>query len=131
MKLPIHIKGQVVEGTGRGKKQLVATANIEIHQPKDYFPPFGVYAAALKFDRKWYEGVASVGVAETFNDIRKPKVEIHIFDFNETLYGEMVEVRLMEYIRDMKKFDSVGDLKKQINEDIEMAKMYFESVKKI
>ena len=54
-----------------------------------------------------------------------PVLEIHIFDFNEEIYGNRIEVEFFKKIRNEQKFENLDKLKEQINLDIEETKIYF------
>ena len=54
-----------------------------------------------------------------------PVLEIHIFDFNEEIYGERIEVEFFKKIRDEQKFDNLDKLKEQINLDIVKTREFF------
>jgi len=69
-------------------------------------------------------GVANVGVRPTV-DGQDKRLEVHLFDFDQEVYGQMLQVQFHEKIRDEQKFDSVELLKKQIAKDAEQALSYF------
>ena len=71
-----------------------------------------------------FKGIANYGVKPTFSSL-KPLLEVNIFDFNDNIYGELVEIRFKSFIRKEKKFDSIESLKKQISEDVNFVKEYF------
>jgi len=111
-----RFSGRVTRGSGDGTKIGFPTANIlpniDISGLK-----FGVYACDIYIEKKPYKGVAHYGPRAVFGET-KPQFEVHILDFDEDIYGELVEVNLGEYIRDTMKFDSLDELKNQISEDI-------------
>ena len=84
--------------------------------------PYGVYLTEVIHKDKKYNGIANWGQRPTVNDVLTPTFEIHIFDFSETIYGEIVSVNVIEFIRDEIKFLSIKELKKQITKDILLAK---------
>lgn len=104
-----------------------ATANLEITFPHFFFPPFGVYGAKVHMNGESMKGIASIGIAETFHEYKAPKIEVHIFDFDADIYGQEMDVILVEYVREMMKFPSKEDLKKKILEDIEYVRNFFAS----
>ncbi|WP_341808608.1 riboflavin biosynthesis protein RibF [Wolbachia endosymbiont (group E) of Neria commutata] len=69
-------------------------------------------------DQNWLYGAVNIGMRPTFKDLKKPIIEMHIFDFNEDLYDHKVKIQLLKFIRSEKKFHSVDELTKQINYDI-------------
>ena len=78
-----------MHGDGRGKEIGFPTANIDTQN--QLCPPNGVYAIQAKLENQWLDGVLNIGVRPTFNGTTV-QVEIHFFNFNETIYGEVVEV---------------------------------------
>ncbi|HCD18594.1 bifunctional riboflavin kinase/FAD synthetase [Macrococcoides caseolyticum] len=117
---PYKITGLVVQGEKRGRTIGFPTANVE---PNENFvlPRLGVYAVTLKLDQtgKIYKGVCNVGVKPTFHDPEKQQVsiEVNIFDFKDSIYGERVEIEWYEFLRAEKKFDGIDSLIAQINAD--------------
>ena len=65
-----------------------------------------------------YRAVTNIGVNPTVEDSEQIRVESHIINFREDLYGEIIEVRFYEFMRPEKKFESVDELKEQIKIDI-------------
>lgn len=122
---PYVIKGMVVQGEKRGRTIGFPTANVE---PSDDYvlPRKGVYAVTLliKSHDKIYEGVCNVGVKPTFHDPSKSQIsiEVNIFDFEESIYGERVEVYWHYFIRPEQKFNGIDELVEQIKKDKVKAK---------
>lgn len=110
------ITGKVVQGKNIGNKLGFPTANIEL---KDRFlvPKSGVYYTKTKIMDKTYLSVTSIGKNPTFNEV-EVKIETHILDFNENIYGKDIEIELIKYLRKEIKFDNLDDLKNQIKLDI-------------
>lgn len=109
------IKGEVIHGAKKGRTIGYPTANIDT---KDYIiPKNGVYATMTKVDGKWYQSMSSVGHNPTLNCRMDVSVESHLFDFNEDIYGEIVELKFIKRLRDEKKFTSVEDLVATIDLD--------------
>lgn len=113
------ITGVVVKGDGRGKSLGFPTANIA--SKHEIIPADGVYAVKLFARDKFYDGVANIGLRPTFKK-KNSVIEVHIFDFNEDLYGEEISVYFIQKIREEKKFRDVNALTRQIKSDIETAK---------
>jgi len=116
---PYNITGIVREGDKRGRQLGFPTANIL--PGRIFTPAIGVYAIRAKVLRQQLNGVANFGVRPTFNGARL-QLEVHLFDWNQDIYGEHMEVNFVEFIRPEKKFDGIEALKKQIAEDSEKAK---------
>lgn len=115
-------RGLVIRGNGRGKKIGFATANV--HSDAKLMVKEGVYATRAVHNGKVFESVTNIGRQPTFNlDNPVPVVmETHFLGFDKDIYGETIEVRLVERIRDEKKFSGVDELIVQIGKDIELAK---------
>jgi riboflavin kinase/FMN adenylyltransferase len=70
------------------------------------------------------KGVTSVGFNPTFeNQLPEPKIETHLFDFKDDIYGKTLKVEFIQFLREEKKFSGIEELKKQIQEDIKLAKI--------
>jgi riboflavin kinase / FMN adenylyltransferase len=114
------IQGPVVHGHKTGRGIGFPTANIDTSKVK--IPGIGVYAVYVTSEKSVYSGVANIGFNPTFNRDRL-SVEVHIFDFGDTIYGEEIEVTFIERIRGEIQFQSAEDLVKQIQKDIATAKI--------
>lgn len=121
-----RISGQVVDGDKRGRTIGFPTANLSITEPY-LLPKIGVYAVRLKVKNNWYNGVANIGYKPTFNDPsnEQPVIEVHLFNFDQTIYGEQVIVEWHKFVREEKKFQSIKELVTQINQDKSSAENYF------
>ncbi|MCK0470798.1 riboflavin biosynthesis protein RibF [Halalkalibacter sp. APA_J-10(15)] len=119
------IKGTVSDGEKRGRQIGFPTANIAIREPYT-IPKVGVYAVEFIVDQKKHEGVCNIGYKPTFHAEReKPSIEVHIFNFDQSIYGKEVEVRWLKRIRDEQKFSNVNELVSQITKDKQTAKAFF------
>lgn len=119
-------KGTVIHGEKRGRTIGFPTANIQLNS--DYIiPKTGVYAVQLLVAGNWTKGVCNIGYKPTFNDPEKSQlsIEVHILDFNESIYGEEVELQWHMRIRDEQKFNGIEELKAQISRDKTTAENYF------
>lgn len=115
---PYSLIGTVVHGDGRGREIGFPTANIETqHQ---VYPPNGVYAIRAKLEERWLDGVLNIGMRPTFNGVNI-QVEGHFFNFDEIIYGKLVEIFLVKKIRSERKFPNIEFLIQQIQRDIAAA----------
>lgn len=114
---PYTISGKVVHGKALGRKLGFPTANIPLRRYKAALN--GVYLVEVndKKTRKLYRGIANIGYRPTVNG-KKALLEVHIFNFNEAIYGHCLQVRFLEKVRDEKKFSSLDRLKSQITQDV-------------
>jgi riboflavin kinase/FMN adenylyltransferase len=115
-----QIRGRVVTGRDRGGKLLgIPTANINLHD--ELCPKIGIYAVTGECRGKPFKGVANIGYSPTFED-HDFTVEVHIFDFDDDIYGEKIRVNFIKRIRDEVKFSNISELIDQIKEDIAAAR---------
>ncbi|GGM21759.1 riboflavin biosynthesis protein [Paraliobacillus quinghaiensis] len=122
---PFQTSGIVVEGEKRGRTIGFPTANIEIGT--DYaLPKVGVYAVTVSLANKQIPGMANIGYKPTFHDNTgdQPTVEIHLFDFNEHIYGEKVQIDWHHFIRDEIKFAGVDELIGQLKQDEQQIRQF-------
>jgi riboflavin kinase / FMN adenylyltransferase len=121
------VNGTVVHGDKRGRTIGFPTANIELSN-EYMLPPTGVYAVRICIHEEWFDGVCNVGYKPTFNQVNpeKPSIEVHIFHFEQEIYGENVTVEWHIRLRDEKKFAGIEELISQIEKDRERARLYFE-----
>jgi riboflavin kinase / FMN adenylyltransferase len=116
---PFDVGGRVVHGHHRGKALGIATANLTLSRIQ--LPPDGVYAVRVRLGERRLSGVANIGLNPTFG-VERRAVETHIFDFEEEIYGQRVEVAFVERLRGEVKFPGVDALVVQIRRDIDQAR---------
>jgi riboflavin kinase/FMN adenylyltransferase len=120
---PYAMLGRVVYGDQRGRILGFPTANIYLHRRAT--PVMGIYAVKVKgLGHKTLLGVANIGTRPTFGGTRI-LLEVHIFDFNENIYGKYVSVEFSKKLRDEEYFPNAELLKAQIWQDAIDAKAYF------
>ncbi|MBA41896.1 MAG: riboflavin biosynthesis protein RibF [Flavobacteriaceae bacterium] len=122
------LTGNVVKGLGRGKKLGFPTANINIDSKK-IKPSDGVYFIYSVINKKTCYGMMNIGKNPTFID-KGYSMEVHLFDFNEDLYGKEFTIRMVKKIRDEMKFDSPNDLSFQLKIDKKKCFQIINSLKK-
>lgn len=128
---PYSLTGKVVVGQKLGRKLGFPTLNLEVERFK-LVPKDGVYAVRVIFHEKEYEGMLNIGIRPTIEDPRNTKtIEVHLFDFNQSIYGEQVQVYFEKRIRSEKKFDSVDILRKQLQVDMLSAKQILKEKAKL
>lgn len=122
---PYYISGHVQHGAKKGRTIGFPTANIPLHRNTPAVR--GVYIVQLwKKDKdQVYNGVANIGFRPTVDGTRA-LLEVHLFDFQDNLYGQLVHVHFIRRIRAEKKFDSFELLRRQIEQDVTLAKQYFQ-----
>lgn len=114
---PYHFEGIVVRGDGRGKGLGYPTANLRLIDDRLLVPALGVYIVDVEVDEKKYPGLMSIGVRPTFADGGHVTVEVWISNFEEDIYGKQIGVTFIQRLRDEMKFNSAGELVKQMDND--------------
>ena len=112
------ISGEVVLGDQRGRELGYPTANFDLC--KTCLLAHGVYAVRVKLGNRLFDGVASYG--KPMFDIHQSPFEVHIFDFDEDIYGQKIEVALVSFIRGQMTFDGLDELIVQMDADSKKAK---------
>ena len=121
---PYSMYGRVRHGQKKGRTIGFPTANIFIH--RQVSPLNGVFAVTLHgVTEKPLAGVANLGTRPTIDGMRF-LLEVHLFNFDKTIYGHYVEVEFIRKIRNEQKFSSFDALKAQIKKDVESAKAILE-----
>ncbi|WP_199609397.1 bifunctional riboflavin kinase/FAD synthetase [Flocculibacter collagenilyticus] len=116
---PYSIAGRVAHGDKKGRTIGFPTANI--HLKRCVSPVNGVYAVEVKLGNRCIKGVANIGNRPTVAGIRQ-QLEVHLFNFNDDIYGCRLEVILRHKLREEQKFESFNALKEQIALDVLNAK---------
>lgn len=112
---PYSITGTVVEGKKIGRTINFPTANLAVSEKK-LIPKNGAYAVKVIIDNKQYKGMLNIGVRPTVSGTNT-SIEVNIFDFNQDLYDTSITIELIEKLRDEYKFDSITELKNQLEKD--------------
>jgi riboflavin kinase/FMN adenylyltransferase len=120
---PYGVEGRVTRGAERGKQLGFPTANL--HPQNRVIPLGGVYITASLIDGQWRRSVTNIGTRPTFGDETGVAVESFVLDWSGDLYGDVVRVRFLHRLRPEQKFNSVADLRSQIEGDVSRARSYF------
>ena len=131
------ISGRVVNGDKLGRKIGFPTANIQLKHNR---PPLsGIFAVEAEVEihdaarlpssprTRAIPGVASLGVRPTVHEFGKPVLEVHLFDFDQKIYGRHLRVHFLHKLRNEEKYSSLEILTQQITRDAEQARNYFAS----
>ena len=111
-----NLTGKVVKGDGLGKKINYPTANIFIEETYKIIPKDGVYLVETIIKDKLFKGMMNIGHRPTIGTKNK-SIEVHLFNFNEDIYGQVISIKMISKIRDEKKFSSIQALKEQLVKD--------------
>ena len=123
---PFSLCGQVIHGKKIGSSIGIPTANMEIEKEK-ILPKFGVYATTVTLPSgETKTGMLNIGIRPTIDDATI-SVEVHIFQYKGHLYGQFLTLNLWKRIRDEVKFNSLEELKVQLQNDKEQIQKEFAS----
>lgn len=118
---------KVEKGDGRGR--VIGFPTINQFFPQDFIiPKYGVYMSVTKIDGKSYLSVTNIGTRPTVSDAPM-RSETCILDYSGDLYGKKIQVQLVRYLREEKKFPDIEALTQAIGKDIENARKAYKEVK--
>jgi riboflavin kinase/FMN adenylyltransferase len=122
---PYILSGEVIKGNQLGRTIGFPTANIQVNDATKIIPGNGVYLVQVHYREFLLNGIMNIGLRPTVGESVENRIEIHIFDFNEDIYGQELQVLVIKKVRNEFKFDSVDQLASQIAEDIRFARDFF------
>jgi riboflavin kinase / FMN adenylyltransferase len=111
------LQGKVIEGKKLGRTIGYPTANL---QPLDFdqlVPANGIYAVQVLYKDRKFGGMLSIGFNPTVSDEQKRHIEVNIFDFDEMIYREVVELIFLKWLRSEQKFQSMEELTQALAAD--------------
>ena len=123
---PFSITGEIVKGKQIGKTIGFPTINVD-YDEKKILPPDGGYATIVVIDGERFQSITNIGKNPTVNG-EKRTVEAHIFDFDKDVYGKTAKIEFYKYLRPEEKFDSLEELKKEIEKNKQEVIEYFKSM---
>jgi riboflavin kinase/FMN adenylyltransferase len=121
-----QLSGKVIKGDQLGRVLGFPTANLFIEENYKLIPSDGIYAVRVELktnesDSKSAFGMAYIGHRPTINGMSR-NIEVNIFDFDEDIYGQTIRINFLDYLRGDEKFNSLEDLKKQLQKDEKAAR---------
>jgi riboflavin kinase/FMN adenylyltransferase len=122
---PYILSGEVIKGNQLGRTIGFPTANIQVNDATKIIPGNGVYLVQVHYREFLLNGIMNIGLRPTVGESVENRIEIHIFDFNEDIYGQELQVLVIKKVRNEAKFDSVQQLAIQIEEDVRFARDFF------
>lgn len=121
------IKSEILHGRKLGRTLGIPTINMILPENK-LLPPNGVYVTEVLVDGKTYMGVTNIGYKPTVSDSKVVGVETYIDNFDQDVYGEKIVVSFIQFIRPEQKFDSIEELKAQMQSDIEVSRKCYKNI---
>lgn len=115
------VTGHVIHGNKLGRELGIPTANLAI-APQDA-PEFGIYVVTAFLAGRAIAGIASWGTRPHFDD-GAPLLEVHLFDFAQSIYGAMLSVRFDAFLRPEARFADIEEFMAQIQRDIAAARSF-------
>ncbi len=108
-------ESEVISGDRRGRT--IGFPTINQHMPDGLVvPKFGVYESLTTVGSVTYKSFTNIGIRPTWK-VENPLAETHIFDFSGDLYGRVISVELVDYLRPEKTFRDVNELRRQLDYD--------------
>lgn len=121
---PYHMSGRVIHGEKLGRKLGFPTANLPIRHPNT--PLSGIFVVQVRgLGILPLPAVASLGVRPTIETAPRPLLEIHLLNFNDDLYGRILQVDFLAKLRNEEKYPNLTALTQQIQRDVASAQDYF------
>ncbi len=118
------LEAMVEVGDQRGRSLGFPTANLAIWKEK-MIPTAGVYASLARVRGEIYQAVTNIGVRPTFEPQPvPPRVETHLLDFDQDIYGESIHLEFVTRLRNEKRFASIEGLVTQLHEDVRQARLF-------
>ena len=122
---PFFFAGKVVLGNQLGRTIGFPTANMQMLHEQKLIPANGVYAVAVYWKegltKQRFWGMMNIGVRPTINGHDRV-IEVHIFEFDDTIYGQELQIQVHAFLRSEQKFAGIAALKEQLFLDAELAK---------
>ncbi|MBQ8802585.1 MAG: riboflavin biosynthesis protein RibF [Tyzzerella sp.] len=122
---PYLMIGEVVHGKALGRTEKMPTANLKV--PDEKIKPLdAVYCTRVRLGDEVLKTVTNIGKRPSVDDFNYVTIETLILDFDRDIYGQKLVLEVHKYIRDVMKFDSLAEVKAQIDKDIEEVKNFFD-----
>jgi len=110
------LSGEVIHGEKKGREIGFPTANILVPETYKLLPADGAYAIKATVRGEKYNGMLNIGFKPTLKGTKRT-IEAHLFNFDEQIYEEMVKIEFIKLLRRETKFNSLDELKNQLNID--------------
>ncbi|MBR5102098.1 MAG: bifunctional riboflavin kinase/FAD synthetase [Muribaculaceae bacterium] len=119
---PFTLHGKVIHGFHNGTTMGFPTANVGFIDPDVIRPHYGAYAALVGACGKTWQGMVNVGARPTLHNGEQPSIEVNIFDFNDNIYDNDINISFVKFMRPEVAFDNIDALRDQLAADQLMAR---------
>lgn len=126
---PFMLTGTVVHGQKIGNQIGFPTANLEITTAHKLIPPNGIYAVFVEHKGTRYGGMLYIGSRPTLKKYKNRTIEVNIFDFDKPIYGDKLQVQLIQHIREDATFEALEELSQQLLQDEKSARLALQQAK--
>lgn len=122
-----EMRGEVIKGDQRGRELGYPTANVKLGQT--IHPSYGIYAVRVQIEGEdqWRNAATNIGIRPMF-EVPTAQVETFIFDFDQEIYGKTLRIQPVQRLRSEAKFNSLDDLKAQMQKDCDQAREILEGL---
>ncbi len=117
-----ELRGKVIDGDKIGRTIGFPTANLSLHNETKLIPADGIYAVKITIKTKFYLGMMYIGNRPTLSGNLEKRIEVNIFDFDEDIYQENIQVFLVDKIRGDEKFEGLTQMTNQLKNDEKKAR---------
>ncbi len=118
---PYCLEGEIGHGIGKGTSFGFPTANLDLSNPHQLIPKTGIYFSRAVLESGRFFGLTNIGSSPTVKQTGIIEIETYILDFSASLYGQSMEVELLEYLREEKMFGSIDMLISAMQQDLKKA----------
>jgi riboflavin kinase/FMN adenylyltransferase len=124
---PFQINGKIIKGQQIGRKIGFPTANLSIDNDLKLLPKNGAYVVRCTMENGGvYYGMLNIGVRPTISNHEGLSIEVHLLDFEGDLYGQHLQVELLDFLREEKKFSTLEELTIQLTADEQLVRHFIE-----
>ncbi len=120
---PYRLIGKVGHSNSKGRKLGFPTANLNLLCSHQLIPKSGIYLSKVIWQENVFFGLTNIGCSPTVKNTGVIEIETHILDFQDNLYGQIMELDLLRYLREEKMFKNVDELKTAIQNDNALARV--------
>lgn len=124
---PYLLMGQVMHGKALGRTVGMPTANLDFNQNKQ-LPAYGVFGTLSEIEGKSIKGLTNIGKRPSVDNYDYVTVETFLLDYSGDLYDKTIALEICAYIRGIVKFNSLDEVKSQVNKDIESIRAYLDQI---